>query len=176
MQGIAKIVRLGELRQGVSERTGNNWMRRQVVLDLYKQDANGQMVRTSESIVADCSDQMILQNAALQVEQMCQVRFFLDAREYQGRVYQNVTLNGFMPIQAQQPTMQQAVAPQPMAQQAVAPQPFAQPQQPGVAYGALGQALEPKGTDTFRAEPAQPQQPAGGVQQVLPMGNGGLPF
>ena len=149
MQGIAKIVRLGELRQGVSERTGNNWMRRQVVLELYKQDANGQMVRTSESIVADCSDQMILQNAALQVEQMCQVRFFLDAREYQGRVYQNVTLNGFMPIQAQQP---------------------------GVMYGALGQALEPKVTDTFRAEPAQPQQPAGGVQQVLPMGNGGLPF
>lgn len=128
MQGIAKIVRLGEMRQGVSERTGNQWMRRQVVLELYKQDANGQMVRTSESIVADCSDQMILQNAALQVEQMCQVRFFLDAREYQGRVYQNVTLNGFMPIQ---------------------------PQQPGVAYGALGQALEPKVTDTFRAEPAQ---------------------
>lgn len=147
MQGIAKIVRLGEMRQGVSERTGNNWMRRQVVLELYKQDANGQMVRTSESIVADCSDPMILQNQALQVEQMCQVRFFLDAREYQGKVYQNVTLNGFMPIQAQQPTMQQAVAPQPMAQQAVAPQPF-----------------------------AQAQQPAGGVQQALPMRNGGLPF
>lgn len=166
MQGIAKIVRLGEMRQGVSERTGNQWMRRQVVLELYKQDANGQMVRTSESIVADCSDPMILQNQALQVEQMCQVRFFLDAREYQGKVYQNVTLNGFMPIQAQQPAMQQAVA----------PQPFAQAQQPGVAYGALGQALEPKVTDTFRAEPAHPQQPAGGVQQALPMGNGGLPF
>ena len=146
MQGIAKIVRLGEMRQGVSERTGNNWMRRQVVLELYKQYANGQMVRTSESIVADCSDPMILQNQALQVEQMCQVRFFLDAREYQGKVYQNVTLNGFMPIQAQQPTMQQAVAPQPMAQQA------------GVAYGALGQALEPKVTDTFRAEPQTPFQ------------------
>ena len=136
MQGIAKIVRLGEMRQGVSERTGNQWMRRQVVLELYKQDANGQMVRTSESIVADCSDPMILQNQALQVEQMCQVRFFLDAREYQGKVYQNVTLNGFMPIQAQQT---------------------------GVAYGALGQALEPKVTDTFRPEPTQPQQ-------AIPMG------
>lgn len=157
-------MRLGELRQGTSERTGNQWMRRQVVLELYKQDANGQMMRTSESIAADCSDQMILQNPALQAGQMCQVRFFLDAIEYQGRTYQNVTLNGFMPIQ--EPA---SASSQPQAQQQ---QPFTPPQQPGVAYGALGQALEPKVTDTFRAEPTQQQQ---GVQQTMPLG-GGLPF
>lgn len=94
----------------------------------------------------------------------CHVKLFFSTDEWNGRIYQRCALNGF----TAQASPEQVAAGAPKMVQAVAPQPFAQAQQPGVMYGALGQALEPKVTDTFRTEPTQPQ--------AQPMGNGGLPF
>ena len=130
MQTYAKIIRLGELKQGVSERTGNPWVRQQVLLKLYHQNQDGTFSETNESMVADCSDSAILNSPQWMVGMPCHVRLFCNTDEYNGRIYQRITLNGFTAqaspeqVAASAPKVVQAVAPQPQqVVQAVAPQP-----------------------------------------------------
>ena len=161
MQTYAKIIRLGELKQGVSERTGNPWVRQQVLLKVYHQNQDGTFNETNESIVADCSDSAILNSPQWVVGMPCHVKLFFSTDEWNGRIYQRCALNGFTAqaspeqVAASAPKVVQAVAPQPQqVVQAVDPQ----------MQGHLGAALAPKVTDTYQVEGPI----SGGIQGELP--------
>lgn len=129
MQIIAKIGRLLEKKSGVSEKTGNPWVRQQVVLRIYRQNQDGSYTQTNESMVCDCTDAMIMQSPQFMEGTMCRASVFADAREYNGRVYQQNLMNGFMPIgEGTVPQVQQATAPQPHAVQATAPSAMPKPE------------------------------------------------
>lgn len=110
-----KIERLLEKKTGVSERTGNAWARQQAVIRVYKLMAEGAYQQTNESLVVDTMDADILSSPNFKEGTFCRASIFCDTREYNGRVYQQNLLNGFMPVQenAPQPQVQHATAPQP---------------------------------------------------------------
>ena len=118
MELTGTIIAVMPAQSGTSQRTGNQWMRQEYVLEVPAQYPK----RMAFSIFGE---DRIKQFALQQGEQQVTIQFDIDAHEYQGRWFNEI--RAYNVLRAQQP----AVAPpsQPQPAPAAAPFPPAQPAQ-----------------------------------------------
>ena len=107
MEITGKIIAAIEAREGVSKRTGNTWKSQEVVIET----TDGQFPR---HCVFRVFGEDRLRQFNIQVGQMLTVSFDIDAHEYQGRWFNDISAWRVQAAQAQAaaPSMTQAAAPQ----------------------------------------------------------------
>lgn len=107
MEITGKIIAALEPREGVSKRTGNNWKSQEFVIET----TDGQFPR---HCVFRVFGEDRLRQFNIQVGQMLTVSFDIDAHEYQGRWFNDISAWRVQAAQAQAaaPSMTQAAAPQ----------------------------------------------------------------
>lgn len=107
MEITGKIIAALEPREGVSKRTGNNWKSQEFVIET----TDGQFPR---HCVFRVFGEDRLRQFNIQVGQELTVSFDIDAHEYQGRWFNDISAWRVQAAQAQAaaPSMTQAAAPQ----------------------------------------------------------------
>ncbi|MBQ0085946.1 MAG: DUF3127 domain-containing protein [Prevotella sp.] len=95
MRRIGKIVAIGNKREGLSQTTGERWMRQEVVVSWDEQVQNAEPCPTS--IVMEVKKELNEQRVqtAIASGESVEFSFFMTARPYEGRYYNNIT--GFLP-------------------------------------------------------------------------------
>ena len=115
-----KIIKALEVRSGVSQRTGNKWMSQQFVIETHDQ--------YPRHCVFSVFGEERLKQFDIKVGEELLVSFDIDAREYQGRWYNDITAwrvqRGGAPVQ-EQPASYAAAAPVQPTQAAAPVQNFA---------------------------------------------------
>ena len=112
------IIAVMPAQSGTSQRTGNQWMRQEYVLEVPAQYPK----RMAFSIFGE---DRIKQFALQQGEQQVTIQFDIDAHEYNGRWFNEI--RAYNVLRAQQPAVAPPAQPQPAP--AAAPFPPAQPAQ-----------------------------------------------
>ena len=123
MEFIGQIKKILPAREGVSQRTGNQWKTQPFVFEYFENPTD----RYADSVVLETFDT----NVMSQLKEFAKVRigFGHHTREHEGRVYNEVSMYKFELVSdgaAAQPTVNQG--------QGAAPQPTAN-QQPGQQQG-----------------------------------------
>lgn len=118
MEFIGQIKKILPAREGVSQRTGNQWKTQPFVFEYYENQTD----RYADSVVLETFDT----NVMSQLKEFAKVRigFGHHTREHEGRVYNEVSMYKFELVgdgaaAQQQPTVNQGqgAAPQPTASQ-----------------------------------------------------------
>ena len=119
MEFTGQIIKVLPPREGVSERTGNQWKAQGFVFEYKEHDTDPWFDR----VYLETFDTN--QMPDIVVGAVARIGFRHSAREYNGRMYNDVRMNNFVlvgkPMEANQPAQganQQAVGQQPAAQQA----------------------------------------------------------
>lgn len=95
MRRIGKIVNLGAERSGVSQKTGEPWARKQVVMEWMEETHNGDPFKQSVVIeVRGKVNENRCKEAMFKNEDV-EFSFFMEHNDYQGKYYNNV--NGSLP-------------------------------------------------------------------------------
>ena len=115
MEITGKIIAALEPRGGVSQRTGNSWKTQEFVIETHEQ--------YPRKCVFNVFGEDRLREFNIQVGEELTVSFDIDAREFNGRWYTDVSAYSAQPIDLSAPAPMGGVAP--AAPQSAAPQPAA---------------------------------------------------
>ena len=127
MELTGRIIAVMDPRSGVSARTGNSWMTQEYVLEVPGQ--------YPKRCVFNIFGEDRIKQFAIQNGEDLTIQFDIDAREYNGRWYNDIRAYNVMRGQVQQP-----VSGAPVANAGAAPFP---PQQPAAATAPFPPAQEP---------------------------------
>lgn len=122
MEFTGRIIKALDQRTGVSNRTGNPWKMQDFVIE----ETMGQFPKR---MVFNVFGEENLNRFNLQEGQEVTVSFDINAREYNGRWYNDIRAWNVIPVAAAQPAGAPAVAAQPAVPFPPAEQPSAQPAQ-----------------------------------------------
>ncbi|MBQ8938204.1 MAG: DUF3127 domain-containing protein [Bacteroidaceae bacterium] len=86
MEFQGRIAKLLPLRQGVSQRTGNEWKALPFVFEYYENPSD----RYADSVVLETFDENVINNLKEGMEVRC--GFGHHTREYEGKVYNDIRL------------------------------------------------------------------------------------
>lgn len=142
MELTGNVIAIMQANSGVSQRTGNAWMNQEYVIEVPGQ--------YPKKCVFKVSGEARIKQFNIQMGETITIQFDIDAHEYNGKYYPEITCYNVTRQGSQQPVQQMPQQAQPQYQQP-APQPA-----PGAA-------------------PFPPQQPQAQAQQGQPK-QGGLPF
>lgn len=147
MQFQGRIYRLYPVQSGTSA-NGKEWIRQDFIFEYFENPTD----RYADRVLLSVMNERIKEYNIHEGEE-CIIGFAHTTREYQGRVFNDVRLYHFEKVV--KVNNNDAAKPQPTE---------------NTAQGFLGQALEPKVTDTYQ-QPQQaqlfpPQQPAGGEEPL----------
>lgn len=165
-----KVIAVLPLASGVSNRTGNEWVSQEYVIE-------EQNARFPQRTCFRVFGREKIQQFALQLGDLVSVKLDLGCHEYNGKWYNEIDCWGVERAQAVQPQMPQqpSYQPQPLQPQNYAPagqwqQASPQPSTICDEQGDSQQGYSPQ------PQPQCPPQGAGNPQVMQQYGNGDLPF
>ena len=158
MELQGKVIFISEPRSGVSKSTGNPWMMQDYVIETHEQYPKRMMFNVFGE------DKIKLFN--IQMGEEINVFFDINAREYNGKYYNDIRAWRVDRVDPNNPMPQQPAAPA-YPQQPGMQQPFP-PQQPAAPAYPQQQAMQQPFPPQQQAAPAYPQQPQAGAPATAP--------
>lgn len=146
MEFTGRIIAIMQARSGISKASGNSWMTQEYVIE----ETEGQYPK---KMVFSVFGEDKVREFALSVNRQVTVHFDINAREYQGRWYNDI--RAWKVEDAQQ--AQQGGIPQPATMQSAQPQQA--PRQAQIAFTPEQQQSVNQLKDAFAAEEQDPNNP-----------------
>ena len=131
-QFTGKVIVMGELRTGVSQKTGKTWASQDVTLEEVD-------VRYPKRVCVNVFGEDRIKDLAFQVGELCTITFEINAQEFQGRWYNKLDCWKKELVALQQPMAQPAMPQQPIGQHPSPAQMATPPQQASFTDGGFTQ-------------------------------------